>query len=65
MNRGGLFWSKLTYQNIDRFRDWSDLVLNDSQVNGPENEIQEPISDLRQKWMGKSEPRLPCPLRHE
>jgi len=61
MNRGGLFWSKLTYQNIDRFRDWSDLVLNDSQVNGPENEIQEPIADLRQKWTGKGEPRLPCP----
>lgn len=61
MTRGGLFWGKLTYQNIDRFRDWSDLVLNDSQVNGPENEIQEPISDLRQKWMGKSDPRLPCP----
>lgn len=59
MNRGGLFWGKLTYQNLERMREWSDVVLNDSQVNGPENVVETPIEEFRNEW--RRDDRRPCP----
>lgn len=45
-NRGGLFWGRITERNIPKLQTWSDVVLNDSQINGPENEITDPVDRI-------------------
>jgi len=46
MTRGGICWKKLDWESVQRLRDWSAVVFNDSQINGPEN-LTDPIDELR------------------
>lgn len=47
MNRGGICWKKLDWASMERLRVWSDVVLNDSQVSGPENNVGDPVHEFR------------------
>lgn len=57
-NRGGIYWSKILPATIPNLRQWSDVVLNDSQVNGPENVVTDPLAEFMPRTMNEPHPRL-------
>jgi len=44
---GGIFWGVVTPELLRKLAVWSDVVLNDSQINGPENPVPNPIHEIR------------------
>lgn len=47
---GGIFWGVVTPELLKKLAQWSDVVLNDSQINGPENPVAQPIDAIRSAW---------------
>ena len=51
---GGIFWGKITRDLLKPLACWSDVVLNDSQLNGPENEVVNPVESIRHAYSMKA-----------